>query len=119
MVARVSGDKEISEFTIDPKKLGLATKTPQPLAPEPKLSLESKRFAAPMNNKESGPRKDAALLNAGLIFLSANKVTTLEQGIERAAGLLEKGQAFATLERWVTSQNTDPEKGLKTLHSLV
>lgn len=117
--ARVSGDEEISEFTIDPKKLGLAATPPQTLAPEPKLSLESKRFAALMNNKESGPRKDAALLNAGLIFLAADKVTSLEEGIERAAKLLEKGQAFATLERWVTSQNTDPEKGLKTLHSLV
>ncbi len=116
--ARVSGET-ISKFTIDPKKLGLAAKTPQALAPEPKISLESKRFAALMNNKESGPRKDAALLNAGLIFLAADKVTCLEEGIERAAKLLEKGQAFAILERWVSSQNTDPEKGLKTLHSLV
>ncbi|RLB92790.1 MAG: anthranilate phosphoribosyltransferase [Deltaproteobacteria bacterium] len=117
--ARVSGDDTIAEFTIDPKKLGLATKDTRALSPESELSLESKRFAALMNNQESGPRKDAALLNAGLIFLAADKVTTLEQGIERAAGLLEKGTAFATLEHWVAAQNTDPEKGLKTLHSLV
>jgi len=116
--ARIDGEK-ISEFSIDPAKLGLATKDIQALAPEPELSLESKRFAALMNNKESGPRKDAALLNAGLIFLAADKVTSLEEGIERAACLLEKGRAFETLEKWVTSQNTDPEKGLKTLHSLV
>jgi anthranilate phosphoribosyltransferase len=116
--ARVSGDT-ISEFTIDPKKLGLATRDARALSPEPELSLESKRFAALINNQESGPRKDAALLNAGLIFLAADRVTTLEQGIEQAAGLLEKGSAFATLERWVTAQNTDSEKGLKTLHSLV
>jgi len=72
-----------------------------------------------MNNKESGPRKDVALLNAGLIFLAADKVPTLEQGIERAARLLEKGEAFATLERWVVAQNIDSEKGLKILHELV
>lgn len=117
--ARVSEDDTITEFTIDPKRLGLATLNPWTLSPEPELSLESKRFAALMNNQESGPRKDAALLNAGLIFLAADRVTTLEQGIEQAAGLLENGTAFATLERWVTAQNTDPEKGLKTLHSLL
>ena len=72
-----------------------------------------------MNNKESGPRKDAALLNAGLIFLAADKVPTLEQGIEKAAKLLEKGKAFATLENWVAAQNTDSQKGLKTLHKLI
>ncbi len=116
--ARVSGET-IHEFSIDPKKLGLATKDPRALSPEPELSLESKRFAALMNNKESGPRKDAALLNAGLIFLAADKVPTLEQGIEKAAKLLEKGKAFATLENWVAAQNTDSQKGLKTLHKLI
>ena len=116
--ARVSGDETITQFTIDPEKLGLATRNIGALSPEPELSIESKRFAALMNNKESGPRKDAALLNAGLIFLAADKVPTLEQGIEKAARLLENGKAFGTLESWVASQNTHPEKGLKTLHNL-
>ncbi len=117
--ARICGDEPITEFTIDPKKLGLATRDASALAPEPELQLESKRFAALMNNGETGPRKDAALINAGLIFLAADQVPTLDQGIEKAARLLEKGQAFETLEKWVASQNTDSEKGLKTLHSLV
>jgi anthranilate phosphoribosyltransferase len=117
--ARILKDKTIKEFSIDPKKLGLATKDTKALAPESELCLESKRFAGLMNNKESGPRKDAAILNAGLIFLVADKVTTLEQGIEKAATLLEKGHAFEALEKWVAAQNTNPEKGLKTLHSLV
>ncbi|MBU0973434.1 MAG: anthranilate phosphoribosyltransferase [Proteobacteria bacterium] len=117
--ARILGDGSITEFTIDPKKLGLAAQKPLALAPEPELHLESKRFVSLMNNGESGPRKDAALVNAGLIFLAADQVTCLDQGIEKAARLLESGRAFATLEKWVASQNTDPEKGLRTLHSLV
>ena len=51
--ARVS-EETIHEFSIDPKKLGLATKDTQALSPEPELTLESKRFAALINNKESG-----------------------------------------------------------------
>ncbi len=117
--ARVSKEEKITEFIIDPKKLGLNTRDTRALAPEPELSLESKRFASLMSNKESGSRKDAAILNAGLIFLAADKVSSLEHGIEKAALLLEKGKAFETLENWVAAQNTDPETGLKTLHRLV
>jgi anthranilate phosphoribosyltransferase len=110
---------EIHEFTIDPKKLGLAVKNCHDLAPEKDIETESKRFAALLNNRDSSARKDAALLNAGLIFLAAGKATALDDGIEQAATLLEAGTAFEALERWVKAQNTDPEKGLSRLDSLV
>jgi anthranilate phosphoribosyltransferase len=117
--AQFSKNNGITEFTIDPKKLGLAVKEVTDLSPEKDIQTESRRFAALLNNKENSPRKDAALLNAGLIFLVAGKAESLELGIEQAARLLENGTAFETLEKWVTAQNTDPEKGLKKLHSLV
>jgi len=117
--ARVLGNDDIREFTIDPKKLGLAAKNCHDLSPEKDIKTESKRFAALLNNRENSARKDAALLNAGLIFLAADHAASLETGIEKAARLLESGAAFKTLEKWVESQNTNPEKGLKKLHCLV
>ncbi|MCP3873757.1 MAG: anthranilate phosphoribosyltransferase [Desulfobacteraceae bacterium] len=116
--AQISEKEGITEFTIDPKKLGLDVKNPSDLCPEKDIKTESKRFASLLNNKEDSARKDAALLNAGLIFLAAQKATTLEDGIQQAAKLLESGTAFETLEKWVTAQNTDPEKGLEKLYSL-
>ncbi|MFH2093606.1 MAG: anthranilate phosphoribosyltransferase [Pseudomonadota bacterium] len=109
----------INEFTIDPKKLGLAVHNPNDLSPEQNILAESKRFAALLNNRENSARKDAALLNAGLIFLTFGKAKDLEDGIEQAAKFLENGAAFSTLENWVQAQNTNPVKGLKKLHSLV
>lgn len=117
--ARVKNGSEIEQFTIHPDKLGLATKTPEALSPDPDIETESRRFTALMNNQESGPRKDAVLLNAGLIFIAAEKTDTLESGIEYAAKILESGQAFSKLENWVKTQNTDPDKGLEKLHRLV
>ncbi|WDP87563.1 MAG: anthranilate phosphoribosyltransferase [Desulfobacter sp.] len=122
--AKITTDPEtkkrtIQEFTIDSKALGLFSKTCDPLEPEPVLEHEAKRFAGLMASREEGPRKNAAILNAGLIFWAAGKAPTLEQGIEQAAVLLEKGKAFETLENWVAAQNSDPEKGLSTLHALV
>ncbi|HCY88446.1 MAG TPA: anthranilate phosphoribosyltransferase, partial [Desulfobacteraceae bacterium] len=55
----------------------------------------------------------------GLIFLAAGKANALDDGIQKAAVILEKGKAFDTLERWVSAQNREPEKGLATLHALV
>lgn len=112
-----SANQKIREFTIDPKKLGLATTDASALSPEPEVDREARRFAALIQNKESGPRKDAALLNAGLIFLAADKVDTLDSGIEKAARILEGGKAFETLENWVSAQGG--KTGLSTLHILV
>ena len=109
----------IHEFRIDPKKLGLAVKSPEALVPEKDIKAEARRFAALIANRENSARKDAMLLNAGLIFLAAGKSKDLEGGIEEAATLLEKGAAFKALENWVKAQNTDPEKGLKKLHGLM
>jgi anthranilate phosphoribosyltransferase len=117
--ARISEKDGINKFTIDPKKLGLAVKDYTDLTPEKDIKTESKRFANLLNNKEESARKDATLLNAGLIFLAADQANSLEDGIQQAATLLEAGTAFETLEKWVAAQNTDPKKGLARLHSLV
>ena len=117
--AKISGNDEIDEFTIDPRKLGLSIKDCNDLSPEKDIKTESVRFAALLSNKEESARKDAAILNAGLIFLAADRATTLEEGIEKAAKILESGTAFQTLEKWVAAQNRTPKKGLARLHSLV
>lgn len=116
--AQVKDGKEIEAFEIDPQKLGLYTKNPQELSPEGDIAIESRRFAALMSNRESSARKDAALLNAGLILYADDKATSIEDGIQQAATLLESGKAFTTLEAWVKAQNSSPEKGLEKLHSL-
>jgi len=117
--SRIIGKNEIEEFTINPQKLGLMVKDPMQLAPENDIATEARRFAALMANKEESGRKDAIILNAGLIFLAADKTESLDQGIQLAATQLESGRAFATLENWVQNQNSNPERGLSTLHQLV
>jgi anthranilate phosphoribosyltransferase len=107
------------DFFIDPKKLGLAAKNYDDLVPEKDIQREAKRFAALFINGDRSVRKDAVILNAALIFLAADKAETIEEAIEKSAKLLESGTAFKTLEKWVQTQNTYPEKGLKQLHSLV
>jgi len=124
LCARIRTDAEtgrgaIDQFTIDPESLGLSCTSGDDLRPEPDLKKETLRFVRLMNNKENSPRKDAVAINAGLIFLAAGRADTLEQGIQQAVVLLESGKAFEALQRWVSAQNREPEKGLATLHALV
>lgn len=117
--ARVSERKEIAEFTLDPKKLGLQVKDPFQLSPETDIAKEVKRFVRLLANEEESARKDAVLLNAGLIFLAADRANTLEGGIQRAATILESGKCIPALEKWVISQNSQPQEGLQRLHRLL
>ncbi len=116
---RISAKDGFDEFNIDPHQLGLASRDYRDLSPRANIQGEAKRLVALLRNTENGARKDALILNAGLIFLAANRVSGLRDGIERASVILESGAAFKTLEKWVASQNMAPEKGLHKLHRLV
>ncbi|MCG8566868.1 MAG: anthranilate phosphoribosyltransferase [Desulfobacterales bacterium] len=113
------GRAEIEEFSFDPQSLGLACSSGEELRPGADRDTETRRFTRLIIGRENGPRRDAVLLNSALIFLAAGTVDSLEQGLEKAAVLLESGRAFETLENWVTAQNREPEKGLATLHKLI
>lgn len=88
------------------------------LSPEPDIKKESRRFVRLLTNQETSARKDAAILNAGVIFLAAGKTKNLDNGVQLAAQLLESGTAFETLEKWVQVQTENPCNSLARLHAL-
>lgn len=117
--AKFFEDGRIEEFVIEPGMFHMGSHPYGELRPSSDIVSESKRFVALLNNRESGARKEAALLNAGLIFYAANQSNSIEDGVEKAYQMLESGKAFQTLEKWVVSQNSDPEGGLKKLEQLI
>jgi anthranilate phosphoribosyltransferase len=116
--AHLSEDGNIHEFEIHPRDFGLGKGKQADLVPSGYLPTETKRFAQLISNKYNGARKEAAILNAALIFCVAGKTKNIEDGIGKAAEALEKGIAYKTLEKWVAAQSNDPEKGLEKLHRL-
>lgn len=118
--AELTPDGDIREFTIEPNALGLGVDDPSALCPESDLDREARRFVALIQGKENGagPRRQAVLLNTALILKVAGRVNAIEAGIKTAAAAMDSGSAYNTLEKWVTSQNRDPERGLARLHQL-
>ena len=113
--ARLSESGAIETFTLDPKRFGLGKGDPEELSPSPDIRTEARRFAALISGRETGLRKEAILLNAALIFYTAGRTASIEDGLEKAAQALESGDALKTLTAWVTAQSRDPESGRKTL----
>ncbi len=117
--ARLFENGDIENFTIRPQDYGLGKGNPADLSPAPDMDCEARRFVDLINSRENGMRKEAVMINAALIFYVADMVPSIEAGLEMAAGALESGAAFNTLAAWVSEQNRDPEKGIKTLERLV
>ncbi|MBN2039079.1 MAG: anthranilate phosphoribosyltransferase [Spirochaetes bacterium] len=115
--AHLTESGDIHEFEISPADFGMGRGSRDELSHANDIQSETKRFTELMNNKSNGPRKEAALLNAGLIFYVAGKSKDINDGISIAADALESGNAFNTLEQWVSAQSSDSEKGLQKLYS--
>ncbi len=96
----------VSEEVVDPTRLGLS------LAPADALTGGSVAHNADVFRRvlegETGPVRDAVLLNAGagLAVHAANEGSVderLRKGIERARESIDSGAASATLARWVAA----------------
>lgn len=59
-----------------------------------------------LSGKDQGPRRTAVLMNAGAALYIGGKATSLTEGIEMAAELIDSGKAIATLDRIVAASNT-------------
>lgn len=118
--AELTADGTIHPFTIDPSCLGMPIHPPVELNPEPDRLTEAKRFVALIRGRENGhsPRRQAILLNTALILKVSGKAETIIAGMGMAAAAIDSGRAYATLEKWVVSQNRTPAEGLARLRTV-
>jgi anthranilate phosphoribosyltransferase len=117
--AELESDGSIKEFTFHPSDYDLKVHNPADLSPDTDIRQEAQRFVDLIRGRKNGARKDAAILNAGLIFYIADKADGIAMGVQHAAAVLESGDVLATLENWVAAQNRNPQKGCETLQQYI
>jgi anthranilate phosphoribosyltransferase len=118
--AELTEDGHIREFALEPSRLGMGNHDPGALCPESDLVKESRRMVALIRGQENGTstRRQAILLNTAMILKVAGKTDTIAAGMNLAAAAIDNGDAWRTLENWVTTQHRNPQKGLACLHRL-
>ncbi len=97
-------DGQTRTYTIAPEDFGLSRCEKSDLVggtPEENAAT----VRAILAGTEHGPKRDAALLNAGAALYAAGTVESIAAGIERAAQVVDSGAAAATLEAFVKESN--------------
>ncbi|MDV7338887.1 anthranilate phosphoribosyltransferase [Terasakiella sp. A23] len=96
-------DGAVREFEISPTDLGLS------LAQEDDLKGGDGAYNAKAIERlldgETGPYRDVVLLNAAASLMVADKVSSLQEGMEMAAGAIDSGKAKAALAKLIEITN--------------
>ncbi len=94
---------EYNTYTIKPEDFGLTTcKKEDLLGGTPQ---ENAAITTAILKGETGPKRNAVLLNAGAALYIAQKADSFADGIKLAAELIDSGKALAVLEAFKTESN--------------
>ena len=89
-------DGRVTEYILNPSQFGM------PLHPLSSIKIqnadESKAMILDVLNGKSGAARDIELLNAGAAIYVAGVVDSLQDGIHKAAEVIDSGSALATLD---------------------
>ncbi|MCI0706479.1 MAG: anthranilate phosphoribosyltransferase [Ignavibacteriae bacterium] len=97
-------DGKVHTYTIDVHELGLRKATAEDLR-----GGDSERNAVIVReilNGQDGPMREIVLFNSGAALYVAGKANTLDDGIRRAAEVIDSGAAKQKLSDWVEASNS-------------
>lgn len=89
-------DGEVVEYTVNPTQFGLDMHDLKDI--QIQNAAESKAMMMAVLEGKSGAARDIVLMNAGAAIYTAGIATTLAQGIQVAAQMIDEGKALAKLE---------------------
>lgn len=92
-------DGKVSEYMLNPVQFGLPMHQAESI--RVKDAQESKAMILNVLEGKPGPARDIVLLNAGAAIYAADVVDTLEQGISKAAQVIDSGAAKQKLEQLI------------------
>lgn len=89
-------DGEVVEYTVNPTQFGLDMHDLKDI--QIQNAAESKAMMMAVLTGKKGAARDIVLMNAGAAIYTAGIVTTLAQGVQVAAQMIDEGKALAKLE---------------------
>jgi anthranilate phosphoribosyltransferase len=94
---------EFKEYTITPEQFGFTPCDKQALVGG--TPAENAEITRAILDGETGPRRNAVVMNAGAAIYVAGKADTLEAGVRLAEELIDNGKAKEKLEAFVKESN--------------
>lgn len=117
-VRELKEDGSIENYVFTPHDFGIAPGILEEIKTFDSVEASALGIIELLKGKASQTRRDIVALNAGLIIYMMEKASCIRDGYEIAIKLIDNGKAWDKLVDWVSFQNRDAKKGLKTLKSL-
>lgn len=117
-VRELKEDGSIENYVFTPHDLGISPGILEEIKTFDSVEASALGIIELLKGKASQTRRDIVALNAGLIIYMMEKASCIRDGYEIAIKLIDNGKAWDKLVDWVSFQNRDAKKGLKTLKSL-
>lgn len=118
-VMELSKNGMTSTYQISPDELGIEVAREEDVLTSGDKEREVLRLLRLLDGGEAGARQDIVCLNTAPILLMMGRVTTLNEGVERARSIIESGKAIKKLQDWTRSQNADPSLGEERFNELM
>ena len=97
-------DGKITKYEISPEQFGLARGTKdEVVGGTPEENAETTRKI--LSGEITGTKRNVVLLNAGCAIYVAGKADSIEDGIKKAAEMIDSGKALETLNKFVELSN--------------
>ncbi len=104
LVYEVHADGRVTSFEIDATELGLG-RAPLSAVLGGDRELNTSITLAVLQGEEQGAPRDIVLLNSAAALLAANKVDSMQAGLELARESLDSGKAYTSLGRMIAVSN--------------
>jgi len=105
------------EYWFIPEDAGLKTVSFEEIAFTGTLEDEATRFVSVLSGYGHDSCQSFTCLNAGAILYIAGKAQNMKEGVEMARETIRSGKAIEKLRQWAGVQNTNSNKGTKSLVS--
>jgi len=100
---------KLTQYAIAAGDVGL---TPAPISELAGGSIEDNaRIVRSILDGEAGPRRDAAVFNAGAGLYVAGRVRDIKEGVRLAAATIDSGQARSALDRFISVSQALAQRG--------
>lgn len=117
VVHEFSDSGESHAYMLRPEDVGLRTVPFAEIATTGELKKESDRFLKVLSGKGHQGCIDFTCLNAGAALYIGNQAESITEGVCMAREAIASGAAIDKLRRWVSVQNTFPDRGIACLES--
>ena len=108
-----------TEFTeIRPEQVSVPNGDYADIRPRENTEEEAMEAVRLLAGRGNSSRTDIVVLNAGAIFLVAERVKSLVEGVEMARNEVFSGRPLTKLIEWAKSQNRNPEDGVENIKTL-